>query len=220
MKVEIRENLAAEQHIALAYMQGPARDMLAGALALDRRLARIVAHAGEPLLAQISIAWWRDCLSKPMSERTSGDQVLEDLGRHWHGREHALQMLVDSWENFLGDEPLAEGTARRFAEGRAGVFLAVAEFSGCGDSPAAVLEAARRWALADTAAHVNRSDERAMLVRLGLEQGSRPTRLPGSMRGLAVLDALACRALRRGGKPLMDGRGAALCALRAGLIGR
>lgn len=220
MKVEVEENLATEQRIALAHMQSPAREMLAGALALDRRLARIASHTGEPLLAQIGLAWWRDSLSKPMNERPSGDQVLDDLGRHWQGREQALQGLIDGWENVLGEEPLADGAARRFAEGRAGMFLAVAEYADCADSPDAILDAARRWALADTAAHVSRSDERAMLVVLGLEQGTRPAHLPRPLRGLAVLDALARRALRRGGRPLMDGRGAALCALRAGLLGR
>src|SRR3546814_10881607 len=52
-KLEIQENLAAEQRVALAHMRGTAREMLAGAFALDRRLARIVAHEGEPLLAQM-----------------------------------------------------------------------------------------------------------------------------------------------------------------------
>lgn len=212
--------LADEQRIALAYMRGEECDMLAGALALDQRLARIVAHASEPALAQMRLAWWRDNLSKPVSERASGDRVLDALGRHWLGREQALQQLVDGWEHLLGEEPLAEGAARQFAEGRAGIFLAVTECTSRTDSTERVLKAAQRWALADAAAHTSRKGERNMLVRLGLEQGQRPVRLPGSMRGLAVLDALACRSLKRGGRPLMEGRGAALCALRAGLLGR
>ena len=215
-----QNQLADEQRIALAYMRGSARDMLAGALALDRRLARIVAHSSEPALAQMRLAWWRDNLSKPVSERASGDQILDALGRHWLGRERALQMLVDGWEHLLGEEPLSEGAARQFAEGRAGIFLAVAECTGRADSAEGVLKAAQRWAIADAAAHASRDDERGMLVRLGLEQGARPAQLPGSMRGLAVLDALARRSLKLGGRPLMEGRGAAICALRAGLLGR
>ncbi len=100
------------------------------------------------------------------------------------------------------------------------IFLAVAECTGRTDSADGVLKAAQRWALADAAAHACRDDECGLLVRLGMKQGARPEQLPGSMRGLAVLDALACRALKRGGRPLMEGRGAALCALRAGLLGR
>src|SRR3546814_2852762 len=119
-----------------------------------------------------------------MSERASGDQVLDDLGRHWLRREQALQMLVDGWEHLLSEEPLAEGAARRFAEGRAGIFLAVAECTGRTDSAEGVLKAAQRWALADAAAHASRKGERSMLVKLGLMQGQRPVRLPGSMRGL------------------------------------
>ena len=221
MTRQFEENkLADEQHIALGYMHGEGRDMLAGALALDQRLARIAAHASEPALAQIRLAWWRDNLLKPVSERASGDRVLDALGRNWLGRERALQMLVNGWEHLLGEEPLSENAARQFAEGRAGIFLAVAECAGRTDSAEGVLNAAQRWALADAAAHASRDDERGLLVRLGLEQGPPSKRLPRSMRGLAVLDALAFRALKRGGRPLMEGRGAALCALRAGLLGR
>lgn len=209
-----------EQRVALAYMQGVAREMLAGAFAFDRRLGRIVSHAGEALLAQMRLAWWRDKLSKPVSGRPAGDDVLDVLGRRWQGHEGALLQLIDGWEQMLDQRPLSEAAAHRFARGRAAVFVAVARMAAGERGLATVKQAAVRWALADAAAHASRNDERDMLVRLGLEHGNRPAPLPGSMRGLAVLDALACRALRRGGKPLMDGRGAALYALRAGLLGR
>jgi phytoene synthase len=42
--------------------------------------------------------------------------------------------------------------------------------------------------------------------------------LPKTLRGLAVLEALALRALRRGGRPLMEGRGAPLTAFRAAIF--
>lgn len=219
-KLEIQENLAAEQRVALAYMQGKAREMLAGAFAFDRRLARIVAHAGEPLLAQMRLAWWRDNLSKPVSGRPAGDLVLDALSRQWPDWEDALQLMLDGWELLLGEGPLSDNAARQFAEGRTAVFIAVAFAAGCERSVAAVEQAARRWAFADAAAHSANRDERALLIALGKEDGLGPGRLPGALRGLAVLDALASRALNRGGTPLMDGRGAAMCALRVGLLGR
>ena len=55
---------------------------------------------------------------------------------------------------------------------------------------------------------------------MGLERGGPNTALPVSAKGLAVLGALGLRALKRGGRPLMEGRGAALVALRAAMLGR
>src|SRR3546814_12208921 len=90
-KLEIQENLAAEQRVALAHMRGTAREMLAGAFAFDRRLARIVAHAGEPLLAQMRLAWWRDNLSQPVSgrseERRVGKECVSKCRSRW-GPDH------------------------------------------------------------------------------------------------------------------------------------
>lgn len=219
-KLEIQENLAAEQRVALAHMRGTAREMLAGAFAFDRRLARIVAHAGEPLLAQMRLAWWRDNLSKPVSGRPAGDLVLDALSGHWSDQEEALQQLLDGWEQMLGEGPLSDSAARQFAKGRSALFIAVARTAGYEDCLAEVEHAARRWAFADAAAHSANQGERAMLIALGMERGLGPARLPGALRGLAVLDALASRSLKRGGTPLMDGRGAAICALRVGLLGR
>src|SRR3546814_3923807 len=102
MKFGVQENLADEQRVALAYMQGVAREMLAGAFAFDRRLGRIVSHAGETLLAQMRLAWWRDNLSKPVSGRPAGDDVLDVLGRRWQGHEGALLQQIDGWEQKIG----------------------------------------------------------------------------------------------------------------------
>ena len=76
------------------------------------------------------------------------------------------------------------------------------------------------WALADAASHIEQGEERQTLLDLASEL-SRPSRnLPAPFRGVAILYALAERALQAGGAPLMAGRGAALVALRAGLFGR
>ena len=79
---------------------------------------------------------------------------------------------------------------------------------------------AMRWACADLAVKVTHLDERALFLRLGQESAAVPARLPRSARGLAVLGALGARALKRGGRPLMEGRGAALTIARAAIIGR
>jgi phytoene synthase len=75
-----------------------------------------------------------------------------------------------------------------------------------------------RWALADAVTGVSDQSERATLIAAGLAADNGGRRLPSELRGLAVLDALALRALRRGGRPLMEGRGASLTALKAAIF--
>ncbi len=211
------EGLAPELRLALAYTPATMRAPLATFFALDQRLARIVSAATEPMLAQMRLAWWRDMLAKPVEERPTGDAVLDAIGEHWQGREHALTRLVEGWEHLLAEPPLPREAALAFAAARAEPFLVLPGDEGeAGD----IAISAQRWALVDAAANLSDQDERAMMLDLASKLATRKTALPRALRGLAVLDALALRSLRRGGRPLMEGRGAALTALRAGLLGR
>ena len=167
------------------------------------------------MLGQMRLAWWRDTLAQNPQDWPAGDAVLDAIRQHWQGREAALVKLVNGWEHMLAPPPLGEEDARAFAEGRRDALQAV-----FGDAAATVGDAARRWALADLAAKVSLDEERTMLVRLGLDAVPSEPRLPKQARGLAVLSALAKRALDRGGRPLMEGRGAAITAVRAAIIGR
>ena len=73
------------------------------------------------------------------------------------------------------------------------------------------LEAAGfRWAIADAVTRVSDKDERAAMIAAGLSRAQGGGRLPADLRGIAVLEALALRAMRRGGRPLMEGRGASV----------
>lgn len=214
MSVSQSEILPPEAQLALAHTRPEFRAALTIFLELDRRLGRIVAGTSEPMLGQMRLAWWRDMLGKPVSDRPTGDAVLDGIGRHWTRREAALVALVDGWEHLLAEPPLAERQARAFAEGRRDGLLGL-----FGDGPGKEA-AAWAWALADLAANVSLEDERAMLVRIGLDRGEGGGAVPRDARGLAVLGALGRRALRQGGRPLMEGRGAALVAARAAMIGR
>ena len=78
--------------------------------------------------------------------------------------------------------------------------------------------AGRRWALADAAAGVSDPAEAAVLAETGRAVAAPAGRIPRPLAGLAVLEALAVRALARGGRPLMEGRGASLAALRAAIF--
>lgn len=207
-------NLPAELRIALSYTAAPLRPRLAAALLLDQRIGRLVGQSSEPMLGQMKIAWWRDMLGKPVADRPRGDMVLDALGQQWGGQETVLVALVNGWEQLLVEPPLTKSAALAFAEGRAGVFVALAPVVSD-----AIARAGRIWALTDAAVHLRDPVEQALLAELAKQ--IEPTGgLPVGLRGLTVLRALSLRSLRHGLVPLMAGRGASLTAFRAGLLGR
>ena len=214
MTPEAPDPLPPEAELALAWCAPKVRAPLSMALQLDRRLARIVGRTQEPMLGQMRLAWWREALGKPVAERPRGDAVLSGIGQHWQGREAFLVPMVDGWEVLVTAQSLGAAEAEAFGRGR-GAF-----FAGLADDPLAARLAAagRRWALADASAGVSDPGECAALVAAGLAAGPTAGRIPRALRGLAVLEALAARSLARGGRPLMEGRGASLAALRAAIF--
>lgn len=218
MNDDAADTLSPEAELALAWSREKVRGPLTMALQLDRRLARIVARTTEPMLGQMRLAWWREALGKPPGERPRGDAVLDGLGLHWAGREAALVQMVDAWEVLVTAQSLGTAEAGMLGEGRGAFFAALAPESTAAEA-ARLAAAGRAWALADAAAGVSDPAERGVLVAAGLARADDLGRFPRGLRGLAVLEALALRALRRGGEPLMAGRGAALAAL-AGAIFR
>lgn len=211
--------IGSAERLALAYLRAPARERAETFFALDRRLARIVGRTSEPMLGQMRLAWWREMLQMPPAERPGGDAVLDRIGLHWAGDEGLLLKLVDGWELLLAAPPLGDDAIESFAGARAAPLAAIA---GPQPDPAheRVRLASERWALADAASHVSHVQERDSFIAAGLRPAGQRTRIPRALRGIAVLEALALRALRAGGRPLLEGRGAALAALRAGLLGR
>jgi 15-cis-phytoene synthase len=214
---DTHDTLPPEVELALAWSPQKVRAPLSIALQLDRRLARIVARTSEVMLGQMRLAWWRDALGKPVAERPRGDAVLDALGEHWAGREAALIAMVDGWEVLVTAETLGTTEITAFGSQRAAFFGALLDEPGP-EISARIAAAGLRWALADAAAGVSDAGEQALLVATALEQGQSGGRLPSGLRGLAVLDALARRSLQRGGRPLLEGRGAALVALRAAIF--
>ena len=169
------------------------------------------------MLGQMRLAWWRDALGKPASERPRGDVVLDAIGANWAGREDALVQMVDGWEALVTAEQFGADQAAAFGAGR-GAFFAALAVDGSPAIRQACAAAGLRWALADAVTGVSDQSERATLIAAGLAADNGGRRLPSELRGLAVLDALALRALRRGGRPLMEGRGASLTALKAAIF--
>jgi phytoene synthase len=210
--------LPPEAALALAWSGPKVRGALSIALQLDRRFAQIAARTQEPVIGQMRLAWWREALGQPPALRPRGDALLDTVGLHWNQRESALISLVNAWEVMIVAERLDAAQIAAFGEQR-GAFFALLD----PDLRVALHDRAAsagwRWALADAAAGVSQNAERAALVVAGLSREASPARLPRHLRGLAVLDALALRALRRGGRPLMEGRRAALFALSGAFLG-
>lgn len=211
------DTLSPEAELAVAWSPPKVRVRLTMALLLDRRLARIVARTTEPMLGQMRLAWWREALAKPVSERPRGDAVLDGLGTSWEGREAALVAMVDAWEVLVTADRLGPADIEAFGAGRGAFFSALLDNRRAA-SDNRVAAAAFRWAIADAAAGMSDPDERALLIASGLARAAIAGRLPRLLRGLAVLEALSLRALRRGGLALMEGRGASLTALRAAIF--
>lgn len=212
------EGLSAEGELALAYTPRLLRDPMRTCLALDQRIARIVAATSEPMLGQMRLAWWRDMLLSDRKSRPSGDIVLDAIGLHWAGHESALLEMVDGWEVLLASGTLDGEAVRKVSIGRSAPLV---ELFGSDEALIPrIKEAAQRYVLADIASRLSESEEREQAIRVGQALGEKRTLLPREARGLAVLEALALRALDRGGRPLMEGRGAGLVAIRAGLFGR
>ena len=183
-------------------------------LALDARLAAILRARGEPIAAQLRLAWWRDQLNQPRHAWPRGEPILEAL-RTW-ADPGGLAILADGWESLL-KERLDADAISDFAEGRGAAFgLLARELAPDAQDRARAL--GRVWAAADLAAHLSNPAERQLAVDYGLSL-ERPLPVPRALRPLAVLSLMGARALRRGGASLLDR--ASLCwALRIGVIGR
>lgn len=208
------DELPPAQRLALAYAPVAAKPATLALLALDARLAKTLQRKGEPILAQMRFAWWRETLAKAPAQWPRGDEVLALL-RDWHDPA-ALTPLVDGWEVLLG-ESLDSAAIVEFAKGRGSAFAQVAAELGADPGPARAC--GERWALGDLAANTSDSAEREAVLDAA-RRSPRCARLPRTLRPLAILAGLADRALRRGGAPLLDGSGAALLAMRLGIAGR
>lgn len=207
------------QRLALSYAPAAARLPTLALLALDRRLAGIVRHSHEPMLAQLRLSWWREQLAGDAAAWPEGEPLLTAL-RSWRGAHGGLSPLVDGWEILTGPAPLPEATLEEFGQARGEAFAALAGVLGAARHGAAAHHLGRGWALADLAAHVSHPVERATAHELAARGKVAGLRLPRRLRPLAVLHGLAQRRLRHGETGDALSPGALVLALRLGLLGR
>ncbi|WP_407874296.1 hypothetical protein [Qipengyuania nanhaisediminis] len=189
------------------------------AFELDQRIARIVAATSEPMLGQMRLAWWRDMLGKPGHERPTGDAVLDAIGVFWQGREDALVRLVDGWEVLIASDTLNPDELEKFSQARAAPYAALFDDRATKAADRVRL-AMSTFAIADLATGLSSPEERERAIAFGLREKHSTGAFPRGAKGLRILEALALRALKRGGRPLMEGRGAGLVAARAAFFGR
>jgi len=208
--IDLAETLPLAQRLALSYAPRAARAPALALLALDQRLATILRAGGEPAIAQIKLAWWRERLAEGPATRPEGEPLLALL-RDFPGGTAPLSGIVDGWEVLLSDR-LDQPTIAEFAAGRASGWQALG-----GES---AVMAARQWAMTDLWLNLPEGAEAAE-VRATIDAAPwSSARLSRSARPLQVLHALAGRALQRDAGELLDGPGAMLVAMRVGLIGK
>ena len=177
--------------LAVAYAPAAARAAWIALLVFDHRLSRVVAGAGEPLIGQLKLAWWRDRMREPASRWPAGEPLLGAL-KPLATERASLEALVDGWEGLIDVDAGDEGPVR-LAAARAGAVAALARILDCKIDSSAIAILTRRWTLPG-------------------KGSSRPTRLPRAMRPLVILANLP--------GPNDAGPLALLRIVRLGILGR
>lgn len=211
------EEIPPPLQLALAYAPAKARPHWAALMQLDRRLARIVAQASEPMLAQIRLAWWREMFSRPASEWPAGEPLLAKLSV-WDAQRAGLAALADSWEAMVGEAPLPVASFAALSDGRGRAMAALAQIVDSAADRTEIERHAYRWSLADLAIHLSDDEERGQALALLRAADPARDRLDRAMRPLSVLRVMAERAAKDM-RPI-GGAGDFLAAMRAGLTGR
>ena len=218
MTEALLDTLPLSHRLALSYAPARARDAVLGLMALDMRLAGIIAGDGEPMIAQIKLAWWRDRLSEDTSDWPAGEPLLALLST-FPGDLRRLIPLVDGYETLLG-EAFDRPALATYLRGKSHAWAAVADGDGDDSTLTPVEQAAKEVALHDLANRLSEEGELALVKQSLQKQPWRRAALSRSMRSLAVLHALCKRARSRDQAELLDGPGAMIAAMRVGITGR
>ena len=217
MLSEQLDSLPLAYRLALSYAPKGARDATLTLMLLDLRLAEILRKHGEPLIAQMKLAWWRDRLGEGPSGWPKGEPLLERL-RNWPGAATGLSAMVDGWEVLVSDD-LTLPAITAHAVGRAAGWVALATALGQKNAAERTRAAACEWVLGDLAMHLSDGEEREA-VKNSIKRDAVGGAIPRALRPLTILRGLSRRALRRGDAELLPDAGAFGLALRIGITGR
>jgi phytoene synthase len=199
-----------EHRLALGYAPAEARAGLAALLALDERLAEIVARPSEAAIRLMRLIWWRDALARLDTAPPPAEPLLVVLASlEISGVD--LAAMIEGWEALIDDPDLADETVAIHAQARgAGMFrLAGTLLSADRSEIARLAQAGEGWARTDLA-RIAADPVRAGAI---LASARAPLRAamagpwPRRLRPIAQLAALGLDDVRRG-----IGRGRALAS--------
>ena len=214
------EGLPAVARLALAYAPRASRLDTLALFALDARLANLLRHSREPMLAQLRMSWWRETLAREHTEWPAGEPLLAALAR-WQGGHRGMGALVDGWEALTAPAPLDEGAFEAMAQGRGVAFATLARALGRPHEAEAAHLLGRQWALSDLAVRLRNPQERETVGGLAHEAAQlRTPRVSRALRPLGVVTALSLRRLEKGEEDAALSPMAMLRAMRVGLTGR
>lgn len=147
-------DLSPPVRLAIAYAPKRIRAAFAVLLRFDARFAEIVAHANEPLIGQMKLAWWRDAMLAAPAERPKGQPLLAKLTELDDlTLVEAAVTLINAWETLVVDQDWMAITVRTFADARGtAVFGSYAKLAGETDFPA---EVGQEWAANDLRVRFN-----------------------------------------------------------------
>ncbi|WP_343222281.1 hypothetical protein [Novosphingobium profundi] len=206
--------------LALAYAPRSSRLATLALFALDARLANLLRHSKEPMLAQLRLSWWRETLGQDAVNWPRGEPLLAAL-RSWNGAHGEAVALVDGWEALTAPAPLPSDALQAMAHARGLAFAAFARQVGQADQADKAHAIGEAWGLTDLAVRLRNAEERKAVETLLAE---RPLRTRGSvaraLRPLKVLEVLSARRYAHGSEEAARSPSALVRALGVGLLGR
>lgn len=214
-----------DRYLATLYAPAEARPAVFALHALDLELARVVANAGEPMIGEIRLAWWREALARLDTAPPPAEPILTAIASHALPRGvtgRRLEPLEDAFNALLLADPLSGRDLDAYAERRGGtLFVALAMVLG-GEA-----QHARAWGHTWALGELVRGPwlERVDFGQLAsLDIAADRQRAPTALRPLAGLAALARRDIARWqAERLLEPRGSVarqLVLLRIILNGR
>jgi 15-cis-phytoene synthase len=170
---------------------------------IDLAFADVVATTTDAALGAIRMAWWRERLEELDADRKApAEPRLQGVrnalvGHGISGRE--LSKLEDAWLPMLQPFPWGEAVAEGFRH-RGRILFGIGATL-LGSDPNEAEAAGALWSLVDGANHCSDAPSRAILcsaARAAVDEV--PQSLPGRIRPLTILAALAAYDLRPGGR--------------------
>lgn len=187
-----------ERALVLAYAPARLRPGLGALWALDERLGQIVAASREPMVAAISLAWWREALQALDGGPPPAEPLLQCIADQLlpagvSGTE--LAEIEAGWAALLAGDPPDEEAVRDHGRLRGRPLFSLAGRLLAGGEPPELAIAGEGWALADLGERLS-ATAAASTARAGAARclaQIHDYRWPPALRPLGALAKLAGR---------------------------